>query len=207
MPLYDHDEPKFAPGSSWSYSNAGLALVGAIVEEVSGEDYPDYLRRHVFTVAGMANSDPNNMPHTSAALVTPYTKMGPTGRTPDWREAEHDIGSPAGGAISTTDDLLRFADGLRTGKLMSRATFEVMTKPNARSPSGYPYGDAFEVENIYGQTFIGHGGGFPGVSTHLRISLNAPYTVVVLSNLDPPATAYAGSVAGALVAAKAKSGK
>jgi CubicO group peptidase (beta-lactamase class C family) len=208
MPLYDHDQPAFPPGTSWGYSNAGLALAGAIVEKVSGEDYPDYLRKHIFAVAGMTHSDPNNIPHTSSALVTPYTKMTEEGPPAlDWHEAEHDIGSPAGGAISTANDLVRFADSLRNGKLMSKRVFELMTRPNSHSPKGYPYGDAFEIADIYGRTVVGHGGGFPGVSTHLYIFLDSPYTVVALANQDPPAEMYVGSLVTALVAEKAKTSK
>ena len=206
MPLYDSEELQFAPGTSWAYSNAGFALLGAIVERVSGEDYPDYLRKHIFAVAGMTSSDPNNIPHSTATLATPYTKQTDHGPSSDWHEAEHDIGSPAGGAISTADDLVRFANALRTGKLVNKKTFAEMTKPRGNPPD-MKYGYGMQIEEMYGRTIVGHGGGFPGVSTHLYLLLESPYTVVVLANQDPPADAYAGTMVVALMAEKAKLGK
>lgn len=203
MPLYDRDEPQFAPGTSWAYSNAGLALAGAIVEKASGEDYPDYLAKHVFAVAGMRSSNPNNIPHRSARLVIPYTKLTMHGPTSDWHEAAHDIGSPAGGAISSANDLVRFANALRTGKLVSRRTFEEMTEYRAGA-HGVKFGYGFGIQDIYDCRIVGHSGGYAGVSTRLAIFSKSPYTVVVLANQDPPAEAYAGTGIVALIAEKAK---
>src|SRR5438876_6668344 len=39
---------KFAPGASWSYSNAGYVVLGLIVAKVSGQSFPDLLHARIF---------------------------------------------------------------------------------------------------------------------------------------------------------------
>ena len=203
IPLYQNDKPRFEPGTGWAYSNAGFALAGAILEQVSGETYPDYLRKRVFGPTGMTDSDPNNIPRRTDRLAIPYTRETPHGQTLEWHEARIDVGSPAGGAISSAADLVRFADALRNGGLISRTLFEEMTRTQARSPKrGARYGYGFVIEDIHGHTVIGHKGTFTGISTQLCIFLNAPYTVVALCNRDSPAAERATAHAVSLVVAE-----
>ena len=54
MPLITGDRPRFAPGTQFDYSNTGFALLGMVIERVSGQSYGDYLAAKIFQPAGMS---------------------------------------------------------------------------------------------------------------------------------------------------------
>jgi CubicO group peptidase (beta-lactamase class C family) len=44
-----------APGKALAYSNYGIAMIGYIVQRVSGEPFADYVQHHIFTPLGMTH--------------------------------------------------------------------------------------------------------------------------------------------------------
>jgi CubicO group peptidase (beta-lactamase class C family) len=90
-------------------------------------------------------------------------------------------GGPAGGGYSMVQDLHRFAIALRDGKLMRRKTLDKWTTPGEKNSR---YGFGFEVYQASGPKVIGHGGGFPGISSGLCLDLDNGYTVAVMANVD-----------------------
>ena len=68
LPLIARDKPEFSPGDHFEYSNSGFALLGIVIERVTGQTYGDYLRQHVFAPAGMSNSGVDPAPMSSLAL-------------------------------------------------------------------------------------------------------------------------------------------
>jgi CubicO group peptidase (beta-lactamase class C family) len=88
-------------------------------------------------------------------------------------------GGPAGGGYSTAEDLVRFAEALRSGKLVSQESFELMTTPKAEF-NAPQYGFGFAIDTAHG--VVGHSGGFPGISSNLDMFTGTGYTAVVLSN-------------------------
>jgi CubicO group peptidase (beta-lactamase class C family) len=160
------DQPlEFDPGTRRRYSNAGYVVLGLVIEKISGKSYYDYVRESIYKPAGMTSSDSFPL-----AESTPNRATGMTGE-PNARKSNDDFlparGSSAGGGYSTVNDLLRFTNALP--KLLTAKTY-----------------DAF----VGAHPGIGWGGGTQGANA--VIELEGPYTIIVLSNYDPPSAEYLG---------------
>src|SRR5262245_33092806 len=49
-------EPLFAPGAKWEYSNSGYVVLAQIVEKASGMTFPAFLKQNVFDPLGMSTT-------------------------------------------------------------------------------------------------------------------------------------------------------
>lgn len=201
IPLFRDEPLHFAPGTRQEYSNGGYVLLGAIIEQASGANYYDYVRRHIYTPLGMNDTDHFADDETVAARADGYTRRaGAAGRAlrPGAGETGPAVaeptpwinnaatrpmrGSPAGGGYSTLHDLLRFTQALRRGTLVRPETLR----------------DGFEdlAADRDGNTGVFFGGGAPGINA--AVALEGPWTVIVLANVDPPAAEQAARIARAL---------
>jgi CubicO group peptidase (beta-lactamase class C family) len=182
MQLAKGDSLAFEPGSRYAYSNTGMLVLGKVIEVVTRQDYFDYVREQLSRPAGMANTDAYELDQVNENLAVGYQREFREDGTKRFRNNifMHVMrGGPAGGGYSTAEDLVRFAEALKTGKLVSSATFELMTtpKPDLNSPR---YGYGFGVDPA--TNVVGHSGGFPGISSNLDIFKGTGYVAVVLSN-------------------------
>jgi D-alanyl-D-alanine carboxypeptidase len=170
------------PGARFEYSNYGFVLLGALIERVTGGSYDDYVRDHVFRRAAMTSTgalpESADVPDRAVGYLraSPGSAWAPNTDTLPWR------GTAAGGGYSTVGDLLRFAQALGSGRLLSEATLAEATRPHQQQ-----YGYGFDVRGQGRLRSYGHGGGAPGMNGELRVVPELGYVVVSLSNLDPPA--------------------
>lgn len=179
--LYGKRAPEFPPGTDSNYSNYGFVLLGYIVEKVSGEDYYDYVRKHIFVPSGMTDS--GSLPED---VNVPGRVKGYTRKDGKWVSNADTLpyrGTAAGGGYSTLGDLLRFAHALMDGKLLPDSLRDAATRSETKE-NWYGYG--FEIHGEGLAHSYGHTGGAPGMSAELRIYPEAKTVVIVLSNLDPP---------------------
>jgi CubicO group peptidase (beta-lactamase class C family) len=194
FPIFADDPLQFEPGKSWAYSDAAFIVLGVIVEKVSGQDYFDYVREHIYKPAGMTDSDSFMRNEIVSNLAYGYTRFSgndPLGIEPrkiNWMELPL-RGSSAGGGYSTAPDLLKFAQALRGYKLVNKELTERITggKVDTRFSPDIKYGYGVIEEQMSGRSVRGHGGGAPGINADLKIFWDGSYTVVVMGNYDPPA--------------------
>jgi D-alanyl-D-alanine carboxypeptidase len=170
------DRPlRFEPGSRFEYSNYGFILLGRVIEEITGEDYYDYVRAHVYVPADMTSTGAPPIDEAIAHRTGSYQQMG----SGEW--------TSAGGGYSTVGDLLRFANALQDNKLLTAHSYNLMTTGKVDAPGVGQYGYGVEVRTLNGSHCVGHSGGNRGINAELEVVPDSHYTVVVLANMNPPA--------------------
>jgi CubicO group peptidase (beta-lactamase class C family) len=201
MALVRPESLAFEPGTRWSYSNTGMLVLGKVIEAASGQDYFEYVREHIYRPAGMTNSDAYDLDRVNPNLAVGYERE----QTPNGVEYRNNIfqhvirGGPAGGGYSTVDDLTRFAEALKGGRLVSNSSVRLLTtpKPELGSPT---YGFGFFIDED--GKVVGHSGGFPGINSQLDIYVGEAYTFAVMANYGGAAQRIAQKARALLLAGR-----
>ena len=172
------DKPlEFQPGEKWNYSNSGYVLLGYLIEKISGQTYSQFVQENIFTPLGMKVSG-----YDSNSAIIPHRAAGYTPIPNGIKNAGYiDMTIPlsAGGLYSTTEDLLRWEQGLMGGKLLSPASLQKMTTPFKQD---YAFGIGVHTEK--GHKIIDHNGGIEGFNTILQYYPESKLTIIVLANLN-----------------------
>jgi CubicO group peptidase (beta-lactamase class C family) len=187
------DRPlEFAPGAEMRYSNSGYVLLGFLIERISGQSYAAFLRDGIFTPLGMMDTGYDVHAEIIERRASGYAPaQGGFANAP---YVEMTIPHAAGALYSTTEDLLRWTEGLFGGKLLTPASLEKMTTP---FKNDYALGVSSIQRN--GQTAITHGGAIEGFNTSLTFYPADRTTVVVLSNVSGAAPGQIAAQIGALL--------
>lgn len=183
-----------APGTKYSYSNAGYQLLAYLIERISGQRFEDFLRESIFTPLGMTDSGSATHAPIIPSLASGYIPNpdgvpGPsvTGR-PLLNAPFLDLsnGMGAGSLYSTIGDLHRWTLGLFGGKLLRAATLTKMTTPvdgtKMTTPVDSEYAYGLGVGSSEGRRRFSHGGTIPGFGSFLTHYPESHVTVVVLTN-------------------------
>ena len=180
----------YKPGSRAKYSNAGVAVLGLVVERTQNEAFASSIERTVLRPIGMDHSSfraPGDAT-TGLAKGTMWTIDGRRFVAPNIQLGM----APSTDLYTTVIDLGKFIEVLSArgmtaggGRVLSRASLEAMWAPQFVAPGVETgYGIGFEVRRLDGHRAVGHGGAIYGFATELLTLPDDSIGVVVTASLD-----------------------
>ncbi len=183
LPFVYDDSISFSPGSAFQYSNSGFILAGLIIENVSGLNYFDYVKKNIYAPLGMSVTDSYSRYNTDVLLAEPLSKAKEGG----WKLASlGKRGSSAGGGYSTPREMLKFARGLKSGTFLEKTDLDSMIgQKNKGLEDSYPYGYGFTLSVKRNRLIsYGHGGIAAGVNFEFQYYPGEDVTMILFSNQD-----------------------
>ncbi len=171
------------PGTRYNYSTYGYNLLGAVIEGASGQSYGDYVKSHVFEPLGMANSRMDNPADIIPNRVRGYRIVDNVLKNSEYVDVSSRFAG--GGTRSTVLDLIKYAQGIMDGKLVSAQTQRDMFVSMAtRGGLLTGYGMGWFVQPLKGHFQVYHSGGQPETRTIVMIFPAEKFAVAAASNLE-----------------------
>jgi CubicO group peptidase (beta-lactamase class C family)/D-alanyl-D-alanine dipeptidase len=179
----------YRPATHIKYSNAGIAVVGDVLQHVGKQPFASYLATQVLSPLGMDESAFELTPALAPRLAVGYmwTYDGRRFVAPGFQLGE----SPAGSLYTTVTDLCRFMSAMfargqgSRARVLRPATLESMWVPQfAPAGSRTGYGIGFGIDTLDGHRIIGHGGAIYGFATDAQMLPDDSLGVAVVTTLD-----------------------
>ena len=180
--------PILARNRRFKYSNHGYALLGLVIEAVTGEPYRDWIAREIVTAAGLAETTPDMPRGKRVPIARGHTGKLPTGRRIIPGDFNTHSIAPAGGFVATAADLARFyaqLDPAARPSFLSAASRRAMTRGRWRDPHSSIeryYGLGVMSGRVRGLAWFGHSGGLQGYITRTAVMPREEVAISVLTN-------------------------
>ena len=183
------------PGTVTKYSNAGVTVIGRVLEVVTGKSYTDLMREELFAPARMVSSSvrlADSVRPVSYAEMTSYD-------APRVPAPAFDLGlQPAGGLNTTLKDMAALGSALLAGgraadgnEILSAHSLEQMERP-ARTGTGDgagSYAVGFRVSDLQGHRLVSHEGAIYGFVSKFNLLPDERIGAVAFSTLDTSSSA------------------
>jgi CubicO group peptidase (beta-lactamase class C family) len=197
--LERQSSPKFAAGTSWSYSNSAYVVLGLIVAKASGVPFSDFLRQRIFQPLHMDNT----LVFVNGRNRVPDRAFGHAREADRFVETDQSSTSATqgdGGIYSNLEDLAKWDQALESHALLGAAEMQAALTPvrladgsQTRWPAapgddnlnpGKPvaYGFGWFLDPYNGRPRMWHSGSTRGFSTVIERFTAEKLTIIVLCN-------------------------
>jgi CubicO group peptidase (beta-lactamase class C family) len=190
---------KFAPGTSWSYSNSGYVLLGLVIAKVSGKSYGEYLHDSIFAPLKMDLTVVYQKGKNEVAnRAFGHSKENAAFKETDQSSTSATLGD--GGIYSNLEDLAKWDDALRNHTLLSEKEIQPALTPVKLADGSEPhwpsetnddnlhpgkpvsYGFGWFLDPYQGRQRMWHTGGTMGFYTVIERFPSDDLTAIILSN-------------------------
>ena len=185
---------RWPPGAMFSYSNPGYGVLGAVIEQISGQRWEDYVQANIVTPLGMKHSVLTIAEALERDHALPYQQD-------EHSAAMSAIYLRAAGVLWTTPEdlsvLARFlaSDGATVPGLLSVPSIRRIKQPHSTlaAKAGLDFGYALGVYHsvLNGRHFIGHNGGITGFFASYGFDPASGIGYATLHNSDQVGGAFA----------------
>jgi CubicO group peptidase (beta-lactamase class C family) len=166
-----------SPDRSFHYCNTNFALLALIVERVTGQSFPDYMKKSIFEPSGMENTFVFSIKDTASykPSYNAFNRIFPI-ENMDCIYGDKNV-------YSTPRDLLQWDKALFNNTIVSKATYDEAVKPYSNEkPTIHNYGLGFRLMIFPDHKIVYHNGWWHGNNAVFSRLINDTATVIVLGN-------------------------
>lgn len=172
--------PISPPMVRWAYSNHAFALLGQLIEDVTGQPFEHTFTEQVLRASGMK----------TASLSRPQERAMPHQKQRGTYKPAPDLDiivKPAGSVFADLNDMVAYARSLIdfSPALLSKDSFQQLyTRQYEVSPELMGMGLGFILQNVAGHQICLHTGGWIGYNSSLFICPEKRAAVIMMSNSE-----------------------
>jgi CubicO group peptidase (beta-lactamase class C family) len=178
----------FEPGFRFDYSNSGYALLGYLIETITGKSYGEVLQAQIFDPLQMNNSGYDSHRDIIKNRASGYYKNGLEFVNASYIDMS--VAYAAGGVYSTVEDLYLWDQALYTDEILPLPYRDLLFEKHA-STGGHHYGYGWNMGIMYvGNTdekirIIDHDGVINGFTSSIIRIPESQSSIILLNNTGP----------------------
>lgn len=167
-----NEVPFFSPGERFRYGNSAFLVLAAIIEQVSGHTYDEYLKDAILDPLNMESTGLNIQNESLPRLAKPYERVANGLRLID-KNIHPSFSHAAGGIHSTVEDMYKWIYAINHNIQLSEEITHKMLSPKIND---FGYGWFLNNQEYF------HPGSLGGYQSYVHSDLESKTTIIILSN-------------------------
>ncbi|MCT7905175.1 Penicillin-binding protein E [Candidatus Ornithobacterium hominis] len=169
----------FTPGAKFDYCNTNYAVLGLLIERISGTSYKNFLTRYIFNPIGMENSFVYDPAEEFQGLYARSYKSNFS----DFPNTHQDGVYADKGIFTTVNDLFKWDRALHNHEFLKEESLEEAFTPRSSWSVKKNYGLGWRIKCYpNGEKYVYHTGWWHGYQGIFSRYIKDDFTIIILSN-------------------------